>query len=292
MRGRGQGTDSIRRLAAMAALALAACSERAVEEAGSEPATSSAPPASATPAAPPAPPPPLDLSPLPEARITRSMELADEARALRRDGKLADAAARYTAALGADPGNLAARYELGAVHAAAGDTKAALDALRAFSVEGCPACAARLVRARADADWEPLSDQPDFQALTATATVAAPPPLTAAEQIAGAFAAGDAAPVRALLHPRAPVTIVTFRGDDEQRQTVMGGHAVAAEMASWAARPGAAAKMAVASCKAECCTLDPVSDDGSPSRKLRAICFEVDPGGARTLTRVELAAAR
>jgi hypothetical protein len=173
-------------------------------------------------------------------------------------------------------------------YALSGQRSEALAVLRAFKEDGCPACLARLERARVDPDWASFKDDAEFQALVGAAGAGAPASTidAAAQLVAAAFAsktAKDRKAADSLFGPGA-VRVAMQAGDSTSKKTIKG----AAGFASLSAN-GNPVEMKLDGCKKDCCKFSPVHDDDrSLGTQLREVCFAIDAKGARTVSKLSL----
>lgn len=124
----------------------------------------------ALPDAAPAPPPLVDLPPLvisdaDEATIKKGINLNNAGYVFHKDKKWAEAEAKYTEAVRADPGNTRARFNLACVYSSSGQTDKAFYVLGQFKQPGCRACDAVLLKAKVDREWKAHLKDPRFLAL-------------------------------------------------------------------------------------------------------------------------------
>ena len=233
--------------------------------------------------------PPLDLAMVSATRSSQSK--AFNARGLRqqRASDYRQAIARYREALESDPGNLLARYNLATAFALAGEKAGALSILSEFARQpSCVVCQGRLVRARGDSDFDSLRSDPQFVAITRSATVNKIGKKAAARRISKALRTNDLRSVADLLHPRNAIHIAELDADcgadvdectDKSKGIGVAGIATLAPTTQLAR---------VKACTGSCCSLETPGDDedNEEQKNLSELCFHRDSGGVLTLSSI------
>lgn len=118
--------------------------------------------------------PTLDFRSVPAKEARAGRKGWADGNALLKEKRYGAAADVYIEALGHDPGNIYARYNLGCAFALGGDRARALGILRQFKEEDCIVCRRRLQRATKDRDFAEFWRDPEFRALTRGITIEEP----------------------------------------------------------------------------------------------------------------------
>lgn len=268
-----------------------------------------------------APEPAIDVVALSRNPVSRRAHRAARdahraANARHRSGQYKEAIAGYIGALAHNPGHLFARYNLASALASAGQRANALRILSAFDIADCSFCRSRLIRARADEEWQPLWQDPRFVALTADVTLDAAPVRTIVEGFMKALDSGDMATIARFVHPNQPIqitheTLVMIHNDEPgsndhiSRKQVLGVQA----LQSWIRSSGFAEPIrdedspidqgawllgTIDSCDESCCKIEADCGDGCDVghdgfvTSLDQVCIARDSGSAQYLSFIEL----
>jgi serine/threonine-protein kinase len=230
--------------------------------------------------------PPIDIAPVDAERTAAGRRHNKRALSLHRRGDFAAAIEEYEQAVRADAGHVIARYNLSCAYNVAGRTDDGLALLKQFKDAGCPVCLGRLVRARADSEWQTARDDPRFIAVTRDVVVDQPSLYEMSADVARALQTGEHAAIAGYFHPRNGTAILVRRRDCagkgcRYRDT---RHSFP-DVAAWLTEQTAGFAAGEPSCSGNCCKYEPIATE---SLALRKLCTSLDSGAIRVITRLEL----